>query len=323
MYLRRCGKSRSGSERKHWELVESVRTERGPRQRVVAYLGAMDEPLRQGVRLAAADKAGMLQRQLFEEDLEPEWVTINAKSVRLERSRDFGASWLALQILETLGLPKLFEEIIPAGREEISWSVMALVLIICRLCSPSSELRIAECLYERSSLEDLLGLPADKVNDDRLYRALDQLLPHKEALERHLKEKIGTLFNLEYDLMLYDVTSTYIEGIGADNEQMRHGYSRDQRSDCRQVCIALVVSRCGLPLGYEVFDGNRTDVTTVQEIVTKIERQYGVADRIWVAVRRVAPCTNAPWTVAWSPRRTSISFSRAADATFWARRALC
>jgi len=285
MYLRRCGKTRSGAEQKHWQLVESVRTERGPRQRVVAYLGSMDEPAREGIRLGALDKTGVLQRQLFDEDLEPEWAVIDTKRVRVERSRDFGGSWLALKILDILGLSELFEAAIPSGREDVPWSIMALVLIVCRLCYPSSELRISECLYERSALEDLLGLPADKINDDRLYRALDRLLPHKEALERHLKEKIGTLFNLEYDLMLYDVTSTYIEGIGADNEQMLHGYSRDQRADCRQVCIALVVSRCGLPLGYEVFDGNRADVSTVEEIVTKIEKQYGVADRIWVMDR--------------------------------------
>jgi len=154
-----------------------------------------------------------------------------------------------------------------------------------RLCEPSSELRLAEHLYERSPLGDLLGIPPDKVNDDRLYRALDRVLPHKLELEKYLKERLGELFSLEYDLLLYDVTSTYFEGDGASNGQARRGYSRDHRPDCKQVCIALVVSREGMPLGYEVFDGNRADVTTVEDIVSKIEKQYGAADRIWVMDR--------------------------------------
>jgi len=162
---------------------------------------------------------------------------------------------------------------------------MALTLVLMRLCDPSSELRIAEHLYERSSLGDLLGIPQDKVNDDRLYRALDQLLPQKAEIEKHLKERLGTLFHLEYDLLLYDVTSTYFEGQCDSNDLAQRGYSRDHRPDCKQVCIALVVSREGMPLGYEVFAGDRTDVTTVEEIVEKIEGLYGAAGRIWVMDR--------------------------------------
>jgi transposase len=163
--------------------------------------------------------------------------------------------------------------------------MMVMTLILLRLCEPSSELRIAEHLYERSSLSDLLGIPQGKVNDDRLYRALDSLLPHKAELEKHLKERLGTLFNLEYDLLLYDVTSTYFEGECASNALAHRGHSRDHRPDCKQVCIALVVSREGMPLGYEVFAGNRADVTTVDDIVEKIEAQYGAAGRIWVMDR--------------------------------------
>ena len=173
----------------------------------------------------------------------------------------------------------------PEGQEDIPWSMMALTLVLMRLCEPSSELRIAEHLYERSSLVDLLGIPVEKVNDDRLYRALDRLLPEKVELEKHLKERLGELFNLEYDLLLYDVTSTYFEGQSASNGQAMLGYSRDHRPDCKQVCIALVVNRDGFPLGYEVFAGNRADVTTVEDIVEKIEAQYGSAGRIWVMDR--------------------------------------
>ena len=163
--------------------------------------------------------------------------------------------------------------------------VMAEVLVLCRLCHPSSELHIAEHFFEQTALADLLGIPSDKINEDRLYRALDQILPHKEALEGHLKEKAGSLFKLDYDLFLYDVTSTYFEGEARINPLAQRGYSRDHRGDCKQVCIGLVVSREGFPLGYEIFAGNRTDVTTVEEIIELMEGRYGRANRIWVMDR--------------------------------------
>jgi len=210
---------------------------------------------------------------------------VDVERVRAERPRDFGGAWLGLQLLEKLGLTGFLQKVLPEGREDVAWWAMALVLVLCRLCDPSSELRIAEHLYERSALPDLLGIPADKVNDDRLYRALDRLLPHKEALEVLLRERLGELFDLEYDLLLYDATSTYFEGAAQANPQAQRGYSRDHRPDCKQVCIGLVVTRCGVPLGYEVFAGNRNDATTVQEIVQRIEVRYGQADRIWVMDR--------------------------------------
>jgi transposase len=172
---------------------------------------------------------------------------------------------------------------------------MAAVLVIARLCEPSSELHIAEGWYRHTALEDLLGLPVDRVNDDRLYRALDRLLPHKEELERHLVKRLGELFDLSYDLLLYDVTSTYFEGLAAGNPLAQRGHSRDHRPDCKQVCIALVVTREGMPLGYEVFAGNRTDVTTVEEIVEKMEKRYGIADRVWVMDRGMSSAENVAW----------------------------
>jgi len=172
---------------------------------------------------------------------------------------------------------------------------MAAILVIARLCEPASELHIAEDWYRRTALDDLLGVAAERVNDDRLYRALDRLLPHKEALEAHLKERVGALFELDYELLLYDVTSTYFEGQAAGNALARRGYSRDHRPDCKQVCIGLVVTREGIPLGYEVFAGNRTDVTTVEEIVTTIERRYGQARRVWVMDRGMASAENIAW----------------------------
>ncbi len=252
---------------------------------MVAYLGDMERAACIGVEQAAMDWPKSWQSRLFDEEGEPEWVEVDSKRIRVERVRDFGGYWLGLQLLDKLGLVELLERLLPVGREDVPWSMMVLTLVLMRLCEPSSELRIAEHSYERNVLGDLLGVPADKVNDDRLYRALDRLLPHKEAMEKHLKVRMGELFQLEYDLLLYDITSTYFEGACGDNQKARFGYSRDKRSDCKQVCIGLVVSREGMPLGYEVFAGNRADVTTVDEIVEKIERQYGKANRIWVMDR--------------------------------------
>jgi len=160
-----------------------------------------------------------------------------------------------------------------------------MVLVLGRLCDPSSELRLAEQFYEHSALPDLLGVPAEKVNEDRLYRTLDALLPHKPALEKHLQQKLGELFALEYDLLLYDVTSTYFEGEAKINPLAQRGYSRDHRPDCKQVNIALVVSRSGMPVGYEVFAGNRHDATTLEEMIEHIEKLHGRAQRIWVLDR--------------------------------------
>jgi len=187
--------------------------------------------------------------------------------------------------MHCLGLDQFFQEHVPGGREEIAWGVMAEVLVLCRMCHPSSELHIAEHFFEQTALADLLGIPSDKINEDRLYRALDQVLPYKEALERHLKERAGSLFKLDYDLFLYDVTSTYFEGEARNNPLAQRGYSRDHRGDCKQICIGLVVSREGFPLGYELFAGNRTDVTTVGEVIELMEGRYGRANRIWVMDR--------------------------------------
>jgi len=284
MYLRRMRGRGSCEAGPYWALVESRRTERGPRQRVVAYLGDLDSDGRTAVVHAAEGSVGSHQGELFRES-RPEWVEVDVSGVRVERDREFGGPWLGLRLLGLLGLPEALASFMPSGREAIPWSVMAEVLVLSRLCDPSSELAIAERFYERSALEDLLGVPRDRVNEDRLYRALDHLLGRKAELESHLRARMGELFGLTYDLLLYDVTSMYFEGQCPSNPEARYGYSRDHRPDCKQVCIGLVVSHCGMPLGYEVFEGNRSDVTTVEEMVTRIESRYGRADRIWVMDR--------------------------------------
>ena len=255
----------------------------GPRQRTVAYLGQMTLAERRGVKVAAEGKRPSGQCCFWETP--EECAEVKVSRVFVERCRAFGGPWLGWELVRQVGLDEFLRETIPGGREEVPWAVMALTLVLGRLCDPSSELRLAEHVYWSSALGDVLGVPSDKVNDDRLYRALDALLPHKEALEGFLKERLGTLFDLKYDLILYDVTSTYFEGEAAGNALAQRGYSRDHRPDCKQVCVALVVSKEGIPFGYEVFAGNRADVTTLEEIVETMERRYGASDRIWVVDR--------------------------------------
>ena len=326
---------------------------------------------------AAQERRGPGQKKLFEET-ESEWVEVDTSRVRVERCRDFGGPWLGLELARKLGLNEFLDKTIRSGREEIPWGVMVLALVIARLCNPSSELHIAEHYYEQSGLSDLLGVPAEKVNDDRVYRALDAVLPHKDALEVFLKSRLGTLFDIEYDLLLYttnvrklvfcasflscafskslqcnglscrqtganftdvvhadsairnpksafgcghrpryDVTSTYFEGKAERNRLAQRGYSRDRRPDCKQVCIGLVVSKCGMPLGYEVFAGNRSDVTTLREVVETMEKRYGQADRIWVLDRGMISERNIGFLkgggrryIAGTPRTMLKSFEK-------------
>ena len=162
---------------------------------------------------------------------------------------ELGGAWLGLELMRKLGLTEFLQSTLPPGQEQVPWSLMAMILVLCRLCRPSSELYIAGHYYRQTAMADLLGVPVDRVNDDRLYRALDQLLAYKEQLEVHLKNRLGELFDLQYDLLLYDVTSTYFEGLAEGNALAQRGYWRDHRPDCKQVCIALVVSKGGLPGG--------------------------------------------------------------------------
>lgn len=290
--MRRCFRAKDGKRHAYWALVKSVRTERGPRQEVVAYLGEMDEAGRLGMKDAAQQKNPSDQQGRLFSEPNRRWIQVDVARVRVENGRAFGDVWLGMQAVDRLGLADLLERLIEPGREKVPWPMMALILVLSRLCDPSSELHIAEHAYEQSAMSDLLGVPASAVNEARLYRALDQLLPHKDELQKHLKQRLGELFQLKYDLLLYDVTSTYFEGEALANPLAQRGYSRDGRPDCKQVCIALVVSRCGMPIGYELFAGNKADVTSVQEIVTTMEERYGQADRVWVMDRGMVSAAN-------------------------------
>ncbi len=292
MFLKRLDRRKGRKKHTYWALVESYRTGKGSRHRVVAYLGELTKREKSGWEQIGhrLDGKGRPQRPPFDpppcaEPADEEPVLVKLKGIQLERLRDFGDVWLALGLWRLLGMDTLLEELIPAGREEVPWSVVASILTIARLCEPSSELHIEDTWYRRTALDDLLDVPVEKVHTDRLYEGLDRLLPHKEPIERHLKERLGDLFDLKYDLLLYDITSTYFEGQCAANPKAKHGYSRDNRSDCLQVCIGLVVTEEGVPLGYEVYDGNTHDSTTVETIVNAMEKKYGKADRVWVMDR--------------------------------------
>jgi transposase len=302
MFIRQQFKVVDGKRKAYWALVESIRTDRGPRQRVVSWLGSLDEAGRLGLLEAAKGQSPESDREdtwrqlaLFDyEDqaIEPRWVHVNAKAVRVENKKYFGGPWLAMQLLQRLKLDDFFKNHQTPGREQVPWSLVSMTLVIARLLDPSSELFISEQWYPKTALPELLGVPAERVDDNRLYRALDELLPLKDELEKHLKNRMGELFDLDYDLLLYDVTSTFFEGQCKLNPLAQRGYSRDQRSDCKQVCIAMVVTRSGMPLGYEVFAGNTADVTTVKGIVDRIETKYGKSDRIWVMDRGMTSADN-------------------------------
>ena len=296
MYLRHTTIRKNGKSHTYWRLVRSVRHGSRVRQETVAHLGELDAKGRAKASALARHFLGRKTSQLeFFDETPCEPMPVRLDQVRVERSRSFGDVWLGWVLWKALGLDDFCEEHLPPGREAVSWGEVASILVLARLCEPSSELHIAEDWYRRTTLEDLLGVSPEQVYPMRLYRALDRLLPHKRALEAHLKQRFGELFALDYDLLLYDVTSTYFEGEAKANPQAQRGYSRDSRPDCKQVCIGLVVTRDGYPLGYEVFAGNRVDVTTVEEIVEEMERRYGKAGRVWVMDRGMVSEDNLAW----------------------------
>jgi transposase len=297
-------------------------------QQTVAQLGELDAEGRARAEALARSITGhqsqCWQGQLFDDHEPAGAVAVKLDGVRLERSRSFGAVWLGWVLWRALKLDEQCEELLACKRETVGWAEVIAILVIGRLCEPSSELHVAEQWYRTTALDDLLGVAVEEIYDERLYRALDRLLPHKESLEKHLVKRLGELFDLDYDLLLYDVTSTYFEGV-ADPAIAKRGYSRDHRPDCVQVNIALVVSREGMPLGYEIFAGNTTDVTTVQQIVEKMEDRFGKVNRVWVMDRGMVSAQNISWLNA-TGRRYVIGTARSelgrfaqqmADKTDW------
>ena len=296
MYLRYTTRRKDGKVHRYWRLVRSVRVGRRVIQQTVAQLGELDARGRLQARALARHLIGTPEQAgLFDDGQQHVTVPVRLKGVRVERSRQFGDVYLALALWRGTGLADLCEPLLPSGKEAVPWAKMAAVLVAARLCEPSSELHIAEDGYRRTALGDLLQLDADLVNKDRLYRALDLVLEHKAELEAHLSRRSGELFAVDNEVLLYDVTSTYFEGEAEGNALAQRGYSRDHRGDCKQVCIALVVTFDGFPLGYEVFAGNTHDSRTVQTIVDTMEARHGVVGRVWIADRGMASAANLAW----------------------------
>jgi transposase len=296
MYLRHTIRRKDGKVHRYWRLVRSVRVGRRVIQQTVAQLGELDEHGRVEARALARRLVGTPeQAQLFNDGSADLTVPVRVRGIRIERSRQFGDVYLALALWRGVGLEELCERLLPIGKERVAWAKMAAVLVAARFCEPSSELHIAEDWYRRTALADLLQLGDEEVNKDRLYRGLDHLLAHKAALEAHLSRRCGELFSIQNEVLLYDVTSTYFEGQAEANPLAQRGYSRDHRPDCKQVCIALVVTFDGFPLGYEVFAGNTHDSRTLQTIVATMEARHGVLGRVWITDRGMASAANLAW----------------------------
>ena len=295
MFLRELRPKKDGKEHSYWSLVETVRTPEGPRQRTLCYLGELNSSGqgRWQKTIAVFNEQGeSRQLKLFPSEVEPpdndpNVARVLLNKVRLERARQFGQCFLALELWRRLGLDKFWEGLLDGQAADVPWSRVAAVLAINRLCAPGSELAIEERWYPTTALDDLLAIPEGSLNDTRLYRCLDRLLPHKTQLERHLRERYGELFAAEFDVLLYDLTSSYVEGAGEKDPMLRRGYSRDHRPDCKQVVIALIVNAEGFPLSYETFDGNRADVSTLEAVMRRVERKYGRARRVWVFDRGI------------------------------------
>jgi transposase len=295
MFLRPNHRSKDGKDHTYWSLVETVRTPDGPRQKTLCHLGELNSSAqaRWIKTIEVFNEQGETQQlRLFPSDVEPpvddpQVARVLLNKVRLERTRQFGACYLGMELWKRLGLDRFFEQTVDHEMADVPWSRVAALLAVNRLCAPGSELAIEQRWYPTTALDDLLEIEEGKINDTRLYRCLDRILPHKTKLERHLKDRYGELFGAEFDVLLYDLTSTYVEGAAENNPMVRRGYSRDHRPDCKQLVIALIVNNEGFPFSYETFDGNRADVSTMETILRMVERKYGKARRIWVFDRGI------------------------------------
>jgi transposase len=295
MFLRPNHRGKDGKNHTYWSLVETVRTPDGPRQKTLCYLGELNgsAQARWLRSIEVFNEQGEVEQlKLFPSNVEPppddpQVARVLMNKVRLERTRQFGACYLGLELWRRLQLDRFFEQVVDDDPADVPWSRVVALLAINRLCAPGSELAVEQRWYPSTALDDLLSIGEGKINDTRLYRCLDRILPHKTKLERHLKDRYGALFEAAFDVLLYDLTSTYVEGAAEKNPMMRRGYSRDHRPDCEQMVIALIVNEEGFPISYETFNGNRADVSTMETILRMVELKYGRARRIWVFDRGI------------------------------------
>ena len=300
MYLRYNRRLKDGKEHRYWSIVESKRCAGGRTvQRQVLYLGEINDSQRASWCrvIEAFDEDAQQHRQLalfpaeraVPEHAKAYGVQVRLEAMQLHRPRQWGACWLACHLYEQLGLDQFWTARLPDSREGTSWRHVLQTLVCYRLIDPGSEWRLHRLWFEQSAMGDLLGEDFSLVEKNTLYRCLDKVLTHKLALFGHLRQRWQDLFGAQFDVLLYDLTSTYFESVppGDDADKRRFGYSRDKRKDCVQVVIALVVTPEGFPLAYEVLPGNTSDKTTLRSFLQKIEAQYGKARRIWVMDRGI------------------------------------
>ncbi len=300
MFLKCNRRLKDGKEHRYWSIVESRRCAGGKVvQRPVLYLGEINDSQREAwckvVETFDEQKEQTLPLALFPADREvPQHaagfgVQVRLDAMELRRPRQWGACWLACQLYEQLGMDRFWSERLADSREGTRWRHILQTLVCYRLIDPGSEWRLHRLWFEQSAMGDLLGADYSLVEKNALYRTLDKVLPHKEALFSHLQERWKDLFGARFEVLLYDLTSTYFESDApfAEGDKRAFGYSRDKRSDCVQVVIALVVTPEGFPLAYEVLPGNTADKTTLRTFLEKIETQYGKAERIWVMDRGI------------------------------------
>jgi transposase len=324
MFLRRYNRTKDGKKHVYYALVESVRTDAGPRQHIVAHLGELnhDQELRWQRTVTFYNRQGDPQQlRLFPEDedistpADSDVVRIRLDSVGWSNGRRFGDVWLARWLWQYVGLDVIVARHLPQGKETVPPAEIVAIEVINRLCQPCSEFALAEHWYASTGLEDLFGVPDGEVTKDRCYRTLDRLRKGQEAIENDLKDNFGTLFKLDYELLLYDLTSSYFEGLAEENDLAARGYSRDHRSDCPQVVLALVVTREGFPLAHYTLPGNSQDVQTVEKIVKAIEQRFGKSQRVWVMDRGMISKETLAF-LGKSGRRYLLATKRAALAAF-------
>lgn len=294
MFLRRYTRTKAGKTHTYFALVESVRTDAGPRQHVVAYLGELNanQERRWQRTVVFHNRQGDAQQlRLFPDDDEvplpddPDVVRVRLNDIGWSNSRRFGDIYLARWLWNLLELDVIMDRHLPQGKETVRPADVVAIEVINRLCAPCSEFALAEHWYASTGLEDLLGVPDEAVTKDRLYRTLDDLLGAQTPIENDLKNRFEGLFQLEYDLLLYDLTSSYFEGLAEANDLAKRGYSRDHRGDCKQIVLALVVTREGFPLAHYTMAGNAKDVQTVRKVVSETETRFGKSQRVWVMDR--------------------------------------
>lgn len=300
MFLRATTRKKDGKTHRYWSVVENRRLADGRvLQRHVLYLGEINDSQalawRRSIEVLDEREGAPRTVALFSEDrieecaVDASVVRLRVSQLRLCRPRVWGSCWLALKLWERLGLDRFWSQRLARSRKGTRWEQVLFVLVAYRLLSPGSEWRLHRQWFERSALADLLGTDEGVADIHKLYACHDRILEHKRALFDHLVERWKDLFNAEFDVLLYDLTSTYFEANPPfeDGDKRRYGHSRDRRSDCVQVVIALVITPQGLPLAYEVLPGNTADNTTLRDFLTRIENQYGKARRVWVMDRGI------------------------------------